>query len=86
MVSFGLQILTFPSCRQLSASSALRALVEVDLHVTEDEGSARGVVFGYIIVHIKQVVASEDCGEFVKSGCYSALITEIVAAMAEHRD
>jgi len=72
--------------RQLSASNALRALVEVDLHVKEDERAARGAVFGYIMVHIKQVLASEDWGMFVKSGCHSALITEIVAAMAEHRD
>ena len=58
------------SSRQLSASNALRALVEVDLHVKEDEGAARGVVFGYIMVHIKQdlVVASEDWRMFVKSG------------------
>ena len=68
------------SSRQLSASNALRSLVEVDLHVKEDERAARGVVFGYITVHIKQVLASEDWGMFVKSGCHSALITEIVAA------
>ena len=74
------------SSRQLSASNALRSLVEVDLHVKEDELAARGAVFGYIMVHIKQVLASEDWGIFVKSGCHSALITEIVAAMAEHRD
>jgi len=53
---------------QLSTSNALRALVELDLHVKEGGGAARGVVLGYIMEHITQVVASEDWGEFVKSG------------------
>ena len=66
------------SSRQLSASNALRSLVEVDLHVKEEGGATRGAVLGYIMEHIKQVVASEDWGEFVKSGCHAALITEIV--------
>ena len=71
--------------RQLSASTALRALVEVDRHA-RDGGAARDVVIGFIKVHIVQVMASTDWGEFVKSGCNGALVTELFAAVAEHRD
>ena len=72
--------------RQLSASTALRALVEVDRHV-RDGGAARDVVIGFIKVHAVQVMASKDWGEFVKSSCHGALITEIRdATVAEHRD
>ena len=57
----------------------------MDLHV-RDEGAARGVVVDFIKVHIQEVMASKDWGEFVTSGCHGALITEIVAALVEHED
>ena len=57
----------------------------MDLHV-RDEGAARGVVVDFIKVHKQEVMASKDWGEFVTSGCHGALITEIVAALVQHKD
>ena len=58
----------------------------MDLHV-RNEGAARGVVVDFIKAHIQEVMASKDWGEFVKSSCHGALITEIRdATVAEHRD
>ena len=59
--------------------------MEVDRHA-RDGGAARDVVIGFIKVHAVQVMASKDWGEFVTSGCHGALITEIVAALVQHKD
>ena len=55
------------------------------MHV-RDEGAARGVVVDFIKVHKQEVMANKYWGEFVTSGCHGALITEIVAALVQHKD